>query len=359
MDLCYKNLTKFPLSLFQRADKDTLDALVLDFNSIPSIPGNISSFSSLTELSVAANKLTEIPDSVFSIATLRCLNLSANKLTQVSLLLGNLTNLDTLLIQQNKISDVPFTVIHLTKLKDLDISQNPRICVPLLPNSIRSLDLANNNMTTFPKFFCNLTNLTQLNVSENHIHHLPNQFKHLTGLRTLLAPCCDLGEIPDKTANALLELQTIDFSYNQFAALPASWLNHPTISSFDVDGNPFPDDYIPKFENHKYIAFSFPTPTEILPNLFLGNFNDAKNKEHLKVNGVTHILTTCHLPELYSHLFKYMTTPIDDLPTENLLPYFEGACKFIQAGRDSGAILVCPFPTFLIPFPSSFSTCPS
>lgn len=348
--LSWKNLQRFPESLLNRSDVGTIDSLVLDFNNIPVLPPTISNFTSLTELSLVANKLTYLPNTLFTLSSLVTLNLSANQLTNIPPQIGTLMHLETLLLQNNHLADLPFTIAQLLKLKDLDCSQNSKICIPLLPASLTSLDLATNQMTSFPKFLCRSTNLTQLNLSENHISALPGKFKNLSNLRILLLPCCEITEIKDKTMTPLTQLQTIDISFNQLSVLPSPWLNHPTIQSLDMCGNPFPKEYIQQFDDHRYISYTDPKPDEILPHLFLGSWEAAKNKEYLKMIGVTHILVTCYLPELYPHLFKYHVAKIHDRDSEDLYSHFESCGQFIESGRKAGAVLVHLFSQKKTPF---------
>ena len=71
-------------------------------------------------------------------------------------------------------------------------------------------------------------------------------------------------------------------------------------------------------------------PAEIIPGVYLGSIGAAYNKESLKTNGITHILTCADkLKPRFPEEFKYECLPILDTPNENIVKYFRLANNFI------------------------------
>jgi len=116
-------------------------------------------------------------------------------------------------------------------------------------------------------------------------------------------------------------------------------------------------------------------PDEILPGLYLGDYESAKNRTGLLELGVTHVLIAAEgidtwYPEvsdyrslfaivnLFPQDFTYISIPLYDTPTEVLLPHLDTSFEFIQEGRSKGGVLVHWYSSFLcgsnlIPFSPS------
>ncbi|XP_062606791.1 dual specificity protein phosphatase 4-like [Saccostrea cucullata] len=83
-------------------------------------------------------------------------------------------------------------------------------------------------------------------------------------------------------------------------------------------------------------------PVEILPFLYLGNFQDASNLELLHRLGITSLMnvsTKCK--NLFEQDFNYMNIPVDDNPNADLAAWFPQSNAFIDTVREShGKVLV-------------------
>ncbi|XP_048745608.2 dual specificity protein phosphatase 4-like [Ostrea edulis] len=83
-------------------------------------------------------------------------------------------------------------------------------------------------------------------------------------------------------------------------------------------------------------------PVEILPFLYLGNFQDASNLELLHRLGITSLMnvsTKCK--NLFEQDFSYMNVPVDDNPNADLAVWFPQSNTFIDTVRENrGKVLV-------------------
>lgn len=79
---------------------------------------------------------------------------------------------------------------------------------------------------------------------------------------------------------------------------------------------------------------------EILPFMYLGNFQDASNLELLHRLGITSLMnvsTKCK--NLFEDQFSYMNIPVDDNPNADLAAWFPESNAFI--GRFDWTTLMC------------------
>jgi protein-tyrosine phosphatase len=79
---------------------------------------------------------------------------------------------------------------------------------------------------------------------------------------------------------------------------------------------------------------------EILPDLFLGDRGDARDRECLRRRGITHIVNCskelpCHFERDFHYLWLRMEDP--DPAFSEKIPTF---CRFIDAGRGQGKVMV-------------------
>uniref|UniRef100_A0A8D0BWL1 Dual specificity phosphatase 22 n=1 Tax=Salvator merianae TaxID=96440 RepID=A0A8D0BWL1_SALMN len=75
---------------------------------------------------------------------------------------------------------------------------------------------------------------------------------------------------------------------------------------------------------------------KILPGLFLGNFKDARDTEHLKQNNITHILSVHDSARPMLEGVKYLCIPASDSPSQNLIRHFKESIEFIHECRLRG-----------------------
>jgi hypothetical protein len=82
------------------------------------------------------------------------------------------------------------------------------------------------------------------------------------------------------------------------------------------------------------------TVWEILPDLFLGDYSDARNRERLLGYGITHIVNCSReLPCKFEGDFTYLRLGLDD-PDPGFAARLPECCGFIDEGRRQGKVLV-------------------
>lgn len=85
------------------------------------------------------------------------------------------------------------------------------------------------------------------------------------------------------------------------------------------------------------------TPTEIIPNLFVGDANSAENIKFLQFNGIKRIVNcTPDIPNYYENNIKYFRIPVYDHEDENKImeKYIFDAINFIYKPTSGDAVLV-------------------
>ncbi|XP_026148570.1 leucine-rich repeat-containing protein 30-like isoform X1 [Mastacembelus armatus] len=154
-------------------------------------------------LSLARRGMKEVPDELWELLELQKLNLSLNRLKVVPPQLALLSNLVVLNLWGNQLSSLPAEIGHLTRLRVLFAYRNKLTEVPeelgactqlevlhtaakdLRHGSVASsfiddlwlttvLSLANNQLCSLPASLSNLSRLRKLNLSHNHIAHVPS-----------------------------------------------------------------------------------------------------------------------------------------------------------------------------------------
>lgn len=81
---------------------------------------------------------------------------------------------------------------------------------------------------------------------------------------------------------------------------------------------------------------------EVLPNLFIGSYDDACDSETLDQLGITHILTVASdLPAKFTNKYTYLIIQALDLDTQDLFPAFSQSFEFIESSLSAnGKVLV-------------------
>ncbi|XP_005796095.1 dual specificity protein phosphatase 22-B-like [Xiphophorus maculatus] len=75
---------------------------------------------------------------------------------------------------------------------------------------------------------------------------------------------------------------------------------------------------------------------KVLPNLYLGNFKDARDREQLARNNITHILSVheCAAPMLPE--MTYLCLTATDMPSQDLTQHFKESIMFMHECRLKG-----------------------
>ncbi|XP_003975344.1 dual specificity protein phosphatase 22-B isoform X4 [Takifugu rubripes] len=75
---------------------------------------------------------------------------------------------------------------------------------------------------------------------------------------------------------------------------------------------------------------------KVLPDLYLGNFKDARDREQLARNNITHILSIHDSAAPILKEMTYLCIPAADLPTQNLTQHFKQSIMFMHESRLKG-----------------------
>lgn len=105
----------------------------------------------------------------------------------------------------------------------------------------------------------------------------------------------------------------------------------------------YKDLFYSKLRNYiqPYISTNY-NVSKITENIYLSDLASAFNKEKLKEDGITHILTLIlGIDPMYPNDFKYKNINVRDVSHESLDNYFEDANNFIDdAIKGGGKILI-------------------
>ncbi|KAJ8395532.1 hypothetical protein AAFF_G00032660 [Aldrovandia affinis] len=75
---------------------------------------------------------------------------------------------------------------------------------------------------------------------------------------------------------------------------------------------------------------------KVLPDLYLGNFKDARDREQLARNNITHILSIHDSAAPLLQEMTYLCIPAADLPTQDLTRHFKDSITFMHESRLKG-----------------------
>ncbi|MDI7212294.1 DUF4132 domain-containing protein, partial [Leptospira santarosai] len=186
--------------------------LYLDSTKFERFPTAVSTFKSLTSLSMRDCNFTEIPESIGNLKRLTDLNLGKNKLSALPAGIGKLEQLIHLYLDSNQFSIFPDAVLSLKNLQSLWIRWNQIVSLPDgigQMNSLKELSLHENQLSDVPSAISKMAQLAELNLGKNKFTKFPEAVTLIKNLRVL-----DLGEnqitsIPDSIGN-LGTLEVLD-----------------------------------------------------------------------------------------------------------------------------------------------------
>ncbi|XP_053107680.1 leucine-rich repeat serine/threonine-protein kinase 2 isoform X2 [Hemicordylus capensis] len=204
--------------------------------------------------------------------TLKLLNLSYNQLTHIPEFLSKVAEkLEHLILEGNKISGI-FEPIHLKELKVLNISKNAltsfvenvlKECLkldilnagmnsldalPVLPFSITTLKLSQNNFSSVPEAVLLLPHLRSVDLSNNEIISLPGPVHwKSSNLRELLFSHNKISVLDlNEKVFSWSRLEKLHLSHNKLKEIPPQIGFLSNLTSLDVSYNPdlrsFPDE---------------------------------------------------------------------------------------------------------------------
>lgn len=192
-----------------------MSKLILLFALALSLP----SLAQFDKVSIACSHCTSIEDALEDPQGVTHLDLHALGLGELPKEINQFVNLKSLNLSENFIEEINFDTVQLSGLRILDLSKNPGFntfsldgiaeCSP----NLEEIDFSNTNSLSVSPELVNCKKLTTLNLSNNWIQFLPNQFGGLDKLETLNLGNNKLKQLP--FLGDLWELQELDISENE------------------------------------------------------------------------------------------------------------------------------------------------
>jgi Leucine-rich repeat (LRR) protein len=167
---------------------DSIEILILNNNSLKTLPIDIDKLNKLKSLAMYNNEIQSIPASIRNLGLLNFLSFFGNSLTELPNELFNLKNLKKLDLGKNGLTIIPEEISQLKNLKWLSFADNS---IKEVPGSIAGLSeltvllLRNNKLKVLPDNFGQLKNLNILYLQGNEFDTLPKvvgELKNLTFL---------------------------------------------------------------------------------------------------------------------------------------------------------------------------------
>jgi Leucine-rich repeat (LRR) protein/predicted protein tyrosine phosphatase len=325
---------------------ETLD--VGENELLPSSLAAVRGMASLENLSLDGNGLREA--ALSDLPSLRRLDLRKNRLVHFPVLEG-LPLLAELTLRSNGLKEVP-SLAGLPALARLDVADNALHVQPaIIGRTLRDVDMSYNHLHAMPHFECCDT-LESLRLSNNHIRELPEWLnRSFRSLRVLDVGHNHIGTLPlhvvELTCVALEELVVAQNRLEHISPLPSTH-EHFRLKRFDFKGNQvtFEEalDLIKLEEAGKMelVHYAETVPQRLLPGVFLGSAESARNVQVLAKLGITHVLNAATARERPApERFKYLTLELQDNADQEMLPAFGVAHAFIaEAVESGGAVLI-------------------
>ena len=176
----------------------------------------IQACTTLKELRMSYMALKRIPTSICASTTLSRLDVSCNRIADLeSVPLHEIQTLTSLKVQNNKLTSIPSYFAQMKALKYLNIS--------------------NNKFEQFPPVVSEMSNLVDLDVSFNNIGELPSEMSNLKSLERLAAFGNELVTFP-ASFSTLANLRALDVRRNKLTDLNSVYAL-PNLTILQADHN--------------------------------------------------------------------------------------------------------------------------
>ncbi|ODN77508.1 hypothetical protein L202_04679 [Cryptococcus amylolentus CBS 6039] len=222
IDIAGRDLQTIPIFLHLHAH----DIIILNVsrNPMSDIPLDfIQACTALKELRMSNMALKRVPNSIRASQTLARLDVSCNRIADLeSVALNEVETLVSLKVQNNKLTSMPSYFAQMKSLKYLNISNNKFENFPAVVcemSNLVDLDVSFNNITELPAKMSDLKSLEKLGLYSNEITHMPKSFSTLANLRILDVRRNNITDL--SVVYALPNLATLQADYNNVVTLDA------------------------------------------------------------------------------------------------------------------------------------------
>ncbi|XP_055380330.1 protein flightless-1 [Condylostylus longicornis] len=207
---------------------DRLRSLNLRHNNIKSsgVPPELFHLDELTSLDLSYNRLKEVPEGLEKAKSLLVLNLSNNQIETIpTSLFIHLTDLLFLDLSDNNLGTLPPQTRRLANLQTLILANNPLEHFQLrqLPSlhNLEVLNMKNTQRTllNFPTTLDSLSNLSELDLSENSLSKVPDCIYNIITLKRLNLSDNEITELSGNV-EFWQKLEILNLSRNQLKSLP-------------------------------------------------------------------------------------------------------------------------------------------
>ncbi|CAL8141139.1 unnamed protein product [Orchesella dallaii] len=215
------------------------------------IPPQIFELDDLTTLDLSWNNLRELPQGLDKARSLLVLNLSNNCIEVIpGNVLMNLTDLLYLDVSNNKLETLPPQTRRLVHMQTLILNDNPLALFQFrqLPSlvGLQTLHMRNTQrcLTNFPNNLEALSNLTDIDLSQNLLTKIPDGLFTVPTLKRLNLSENQMKEVPS-SIDIWQKLEVLNLCRNELAALPASLCKLNSLRRLLVNGNKLDFEGIP------------------------------------------------------------------------------------------------------------------
>ncbi|XP_038064629.1 protein flightless-1 homolog isoform X2 [Patiria miniata] len=215
------------------------------------IPNDIFTLDDITVVDFSYNQLSGIPEELEMAKSLLVLNLNHNNISSIpQQLFINLTDLIYLNISDNKLETLPPQLRRLGNLQTLILDNNPLLHAQLRQltslTQLQSLHLRNTqrNLNNVPPQMDALVNLSDVDLSFNHLSGVPEGLYKLSSLKRLNLSSNVITEL-SSAMDTWVNLQTLNLSRNKLSCLPSALCKLTSLKRLYISCNQIDFDGIP------------------------------------------------------------------------------------------------------------------
>lgn len=195
--------------------------------------------STLEKLLLTENYLRSIPDSIIECTGVAELDLGGNKLTSVPPL-TSMTGLKRLMLNDNRLVEVPL-LDDMHMLRELDLRTNQLTSLENLRNcsSLQLLSVRDNRLMTLPKTVGLWRNLEEFDASVNLLEEIPEELSEITPLTRLYLSDNHISDVPS-CLTKLSNLKLLGLAYNDLddeSFRPQIWAGFTGLIELRLFGN--------------------------------------------------------------------------------------------------------------------------